>query len=91
MIGLLFDMFTGVILIFSSIKFLDMCKLSSGWPTSIEILWKWDSNPTELAENGECRLTWFHPSRNFFAKKIDHFSRLSHQTGCLYTCAAHSI
>ena len=49
MIGPLFDMFTGAMFIFSSVKFLNMSKPRTGWPTSIGILWNW-------ASNGECRL-----------------------------------
>ena len=90
-IGPLFDMFTGVMFIFSSVKFLNMCKPRTGWLTSIGILWKWASKPAELAGDGECRLTRFHPIRNFLANEIYLFSRLSHQTGCLFTWAAYSI
>ena len=54
-----------------------MCKLRAGWPSSIGILWKWGSKPTRLAGDGECRLTRFHPIRNFLPNKIYHFSRLS--------------
>ena len=68
-----------------------MCKLRAGWPSSIGILWKWGSKPTRLAGGGECRLTRFHPIRNFLPNKIYHFSRLSHQTGCLFTWPAHYI
>ena len=66
-------------------KFLNMYKPRTGWPTSIGILWKWASKPTMLDGNGECRLTRFHPIRNFLVNDIYHFSRLSHQTGCLFT------
>ena len=61
-----------------------MCKPRKGWLTLIGILWKWASKPTELAGDCECRLTRFHPIRNFLANDIYHFSRLSHQTGCLF-------
>ena len=81
MIGPLFDMFTGAMFIFSSVKFRNMCKPRTGWPTSIGILWKWASKPTELAGDSECRLTRFHQIRNFLANEIYHFSRPSHQTG----------
>ena len=57
----------------------------SVWPTSIGILWKWSSKRTMLAGDGECRLTRFHLIRNFLANEIYHFSRFSHQTGCLFT------
>ena len=36
-------------------------------------------------------LTRSHAIRNFLANEIYHFSRLSHQTGCLFSWAAHSI
>ena len=49
MIGPLLDVFTGAMFIFSSVKFLNMSKPRTGWPTSIGILWNW-------ASNGECRL-----------------------------------
>ena len=91
MIGPLFDMFTSAMFIFSSVRFLNMCKPRTGWSTSTGILRKWASKPAELAGAGECRLTRFHPIRNFLANEIYHFSRLSHQTGCLFTWAAHSI
>ena len=45
----------------------------------------------ELAEDGECRLAQFHAIRKFLANEIYHFSRLSHQTGCIFTWAALSI
>ena len=85
-----FDMFTGGMLIFFA-RFLNMCEPRMGWPTSIGILWKWASKLTELAGDGEYRMAWFHSSRNFIANEIYHFSGLSHQTGCLFTWAAHSI
>ena len=46
---------------------------------------------TELAGDGECRLALFHTIRNFLANEIYHFSRLSHQTDCIFTWAALSI
>ena len=82
MIGPLFDKFTGAMFILSSVRFLNMCKPRAGWFTSIGILWKRASKPTELAGDGEYRRTWFHPIRNFLANEIYRFSRLSHQTGC---------
>ena len=82
-IGPLFDMFTGVMFIFSSVKFLNMCKPRTGWLTSNGILWKWASKPTKLA-------TWFLSIRNFLVNEIYHFSRLSHQTRCLFTWASRS-
>ena len=91
MIGPLFDMFTSAMFIFSSVRFLNMCKPRTGWSTSTGILRKWASKPAELAGAGECRLTRFHPIRNFLANEIYLFSRLSHQTGCLFTWAAYSI
>ena len=77
--------------VFSSVKFLNMCKPRADWSASTGILWQWASKPTEMAEVGECRLTWFHWIRNFLANEIYHFSRLFHQTGCLFTWAACSI
>ena len=91
MIDPLSDIFTGVMFIFSSVKLLNMCKSRTGWPTSNGILWQWASKPTELVKDGECRLTWFHPIRNFLANEIYHFSRLSRQTGCLFTWATRSM
>ena len=61
-------MFTGAIFILSFMKFLDMCKPITGWLNSTEILWKWASKPTELAGDDVCRLTRFHPIRNFLCK-----------------------
>ena len=91
MIGALFDLSTGAMFIFTSVKFLNMCKPRTGWLTSIGILWKWASKPAELAGDGECRLTRFHPIRNFLANETYHFSRLSHHTGNLFTWVARSI
>ena len=91
MIGPLFDMFTGSMFIFSSVRFLNMCKPRTGWSTSTGILRKWASKPAELAGAGECRLTRFHPIRNFLANETYHFSRLSHHTGNLFTWVARSI
>ena len=90
-IGPYFDMFTATIFIFSSMRFLNMCKPRTGLSTSIGILWKWASKPAELAGNGECRLTQFHPIRNILANEIYLFSRLSHQTDCLFTWASRSM
>ena len=81
MIGPISDMFTEAMFIFSSVKSLNMYKSRTGWPTSIGILWKWASKPTELAGDSECRLSRFHQIRNFLANEIYHFSRPSHQTG----------
>ena len=39
MIGPLFDVFIATMSIFSSERFLNMCKPTTGWPTSIDILW----------------------------------------------------
>ena len=39
MIGALFDMFTVVMFIFSSARFLNMCKPRASWSTLIDILW----------------------------------------------------
>ena len=55
--SILFDMFTGVMFIFSSARFLIMCKPKTGWSTSIGILRK--------SGDSECRLTWFDLIRNF--------------------------
>ena len=90
MIGLLFDMFTGGMFMFSSVRFLNMCKPRTGLPKSIGILWKWGSKPTELAGDDECRLTRFHSIRNFLANEIYHFSRLPDQAACLFTWAVPS-
>ena len=57
-------------------------------PTWIGISWKWANMLTELAGDGECRLALFHVIRNFLANEIYHFSRLSHQTGCIFTWGA---
>ena len=70
MIGPLFDMFPGAMFIFSSVKFLNMCKPRTGCLTSVRILWKWASKPTKLAGDGECRLTQFHLIRNNFILQI---------------------
>ena len=84
--------FTGAMFIFSAVRFLNICKSKTGWPTSIGILLKWASKPTELAGDGKsCKLTRFHPTRNFLANEICNFSRLSYQTGYLFACAARSI
>ena len=77
MIGPLFDMFTGAMFIFSSVRFLNMCKPRTGWPTSIGILWEWASKLAELAGDGECRLTQFHPIRNFLANEMHLFQGCS--------------
>ena len=61
MFGPLFDMCTGAMFIFSSARLLNMCKPREGWPTTIGILWKQASKPTELTGHGQCRLTRFHP------------------------------
>ena len=73
MIGALFDLSTGAMFIFTSVKFLNMCKPRTGWLTSIGILWKWASKPTKLAGDSECRLIQFHPIRTFLANEIYHF------------------
>ena len=49
------------------------------------------SKPVELAWDGKCRLTRFHPVRNFLANKSYLFSRHSNRTGCLFTWAVHSM
>ena len=91
MIGPLFDTFTGAMFIFSSARFLNMCKPRTSCPTSFGILWKLANKLMELARDGKCRLTRFDTIRNFLANEIYHFSRLSHQTGCLFTWAVYSI
>ena len=58
-------MFTGVMFIFYSVRSPSMCKPRTGWPTSIGILWKWPSKPTELAGDGEWRLPRFNLIRRF--------------------------
>ena len=78
MIGPLFDMFTGSMFIFSSVRFLNMCKPRTGLPTSIGILWKWASKPAKPAGDDECRLTWFQSIRNILANETSLFSRLFH-------------
>ena len=85
MIGPLFDMFTSAMFIFSFVRFLNTSKPRISWPTAIIILWNWASKPDELVGDSECRLTRFHPIRNFLANKIYLFSKLLHQTGCLFT------
>ena len=60
----------------------------TGFPTWISISWKWATLLIELAGDGEYRLALFHAIRNFLANEIYHFSRLSHQTGCIFTWAA---
>ena len=77
---------------FFSVRFLNICKPRTtfylpGWPNWIGILWKWASMLTKPAGYGECRLAQFHAIR-FLANEIYHFSRLSHQTGFLFTWAA---
>ena len=62
----------------------------TGWSTWITILRNCDSMLIELAGNDECWLPRFHTIRNFLANESYHFSRLSHETGCLFTWAAHS-
>ena len=49
MIVPLLHMLTGAMFISCSVRFLNMCKPRTGWPTLIWILWKWDSKPAELA------------------------------------------
>ena len=56
-----------------------------GWPIRIGILWKWNSMLTQLAWDGECRLARFHAIRNFLTSEMYDFSRLLHQTNCLFT------
>ena len=68
-IGPLFDMFTGAMFTFSSAKFLNMCKPRTGWPTLLDIKWKWASKLIELARDCECRLARFPSMRNFLANK----------------------
>ena len=63
----------------------------TGLPSWIGISWKWASILNELAGDGECRLVLLHAIRNFLANEIYHFSRLSHQTGCIFTLTALSI
>ena len=63
----------------------------TGWPTWTGFLWKWASMLTELAGKGECRLARFHEIKNFLATETYDFSRLYHQTGCLFKWATHSI
>ena len=88
MIGPLFGILAGTMFIFSSVRFLNMCKPRTGWPTSIG---KWASKPAELAGDDECRLTRFHPIRNILANEFYLFSMVSHKTGYLFTWAARSI
>ena len=62
-----------------------------GLPTWIGISWKWATLFIKLAEDGECRLALFHAIRIVLVNEIYHFSRLSHQTSCIFTWAALSI
>ena len=72
MIGPLFDMFTGAMFIFSSVKFLNMCKPRTGRPTSIEFLWKLASKTSELA--GMVNVMWLRPIRSeLFLQMIQGF------------------
>ena len=90
MIGPLFDMFTGAMLI---VFFCEIPKYLQAKNRLAHLDWGFmevASKPNELAGDDDCRLTRFHPIRNFLANEIYHFSRLSHQTGCLFTWAAHS-
>ena len=48
-IGPPFDMFTDAMFIFSSVRFLNLCKSRTSWSTLIGILWKWASKLTQLA------------------------------------------
>ena len=68
MIGPLFDMFTGAMLIFSCVRFLNMCKPRTGWPTSTVILWEWAIKPSGLAGDGEYMLTRSISSEIFLQK-----------------------
>ena len=60
-------------------------------PTWIGISCKWDTLLFKLAGDGECRQALFYAIRNFLVNGIYHFSRLSHQTGCIFTLAPLSI
>ena len=72
-------------------RFLNMCRPR----TKFYLLWR--AGPPGLTFYGgqpAClpnwlrmmyRLAWFHAIRNFLANEIYHFSRLSHQTGYLFT------
>ena len=73
MLGPLFDMFTSVMFIFFSVKLLIMCKPRTGWTTLIGILWKSSSKPIELAGDGECKMTWFHPIKFSFKWNLPFF------------------
>ena len=85
LVHLNFDMFTAATFIF-------FCKIPKMWkPRTTDFLWradpplwKWASTLTKLAGDDECRLPLFHAIRNVHTKEIYHFSRLSHQTGCLF-------
>ena len=85
-------MFTVAIFIFFYGKFLNECKSR----TTLYTLWQ--PGPPGLAFYGSgspclpsSRLAPFHAIRNFLANQIYHFSRLSHQTGCLFTWTACSV
>ena len=87
MIGPLFDMFTGVMFIYLFFCEIPKYLQAKNRPAHLD----WDFMEVYQAGwDGECRLTRFHPIRNFLENEIYHFSRLSHQTGCLFTWAAHS-
>ena len=73
-------MFTGAIFIFSSAIFLIICKPRMGCPTTTRILWNLASKLTLVRFYQKC-----------FFNKIHHFSRLCHQTGCLFNWATCSI
>ena len=62
----------------------------TGWSTWVTILRNCGSMFIELVGNDECWLSRFHTIRNFLANEIYHFSRLSHETGCLFTWTADS-
>ena len=92
-----FEMFTSSMFIFFFLEILKYMQAKNnilspltGWSTWITILRNCGSMLIELAGNDECWLPRFHTIRNFLANESYHFSRLSHETGCLFTWAAHS-
>ena len=80
---------------FFSVRLLNMCT------PRITFYLLWRACQRELAFHGselaclggddECRLALFYAIRIFFSNEIFHFSRLSHQTGCIFRWAALSI
>ena len=81
---------------FFSVRFLNMCKPI----TTFQLLW-W-ADPSRFVFYGSWPASllswleivnagWLRSMRSEISLKIDHFSRLLHQTGCVFTWAACSI